>query len=147
ENLLRVVQNGCGRIEGEIRARFDARAMPALRLIVADHRHVIGENPAEARVHEPCRALLLGRRIRRRLDFEFQTHSPTTRCRNRRDVRRRLCSPGLLERNSHGLSPGLTRLARPRRGAVDYAWPSPAPALQPVSVSAWSPGHAFAEGG
>jgi hypothetical protein len=27
----------------------------------------------------------------------------------------------LVERNSHGLSPGLT-LARPRRGAVGYAW-------------------------
>jgi len=72
ENLLRVVQDGCGRIEREIRAGFDARAVPALRLIVADHSHVIGENPAEARVHEPCRALLLGRRIRRKLDIEFQ---------------------------------------------------------------------------
>src|SRR5436190_6385387 len=107
--------------------------MPALRLIVADHSHVIGENPAEARVHEPCRALLLGRRIRRGLDFEFQTHSLVTRCRNRRDFRRRLGSPGLLERNSHGLSLGLTRLSRPRRSAVGYAWPSPPPALQPVS--------------
>src|SRR5439155_19553498 len=113
ENLLRVVQNGCGRIEGEIRAGFDTRVMPALRLIVAGHIHVIGENPAEAGVHEPCRALLLGRRIRRRLDFEFQTHSPATRCRNRRDFRRRLGSPGLLERNSHGVSPGLTLALAP----------------------------------
>ena len=76
ENLLGVVQDGRGRIEREIGAGFDARAVPALRLIVADDRHVIGENPAEARVHELCRALLLGRRIRRRLDFEFQLSCP-----------------------------------------------------------------------
>ncbi len=48
ENLLRVMQDGrCG-IEREIRAGFDARAMPAVGLIVADDGHVIGENPAEA---------------------------------------------------------------------------------------------------
>src|SRR3984893_11116158 len=98
ENLLRIVQDGCGRIEREIRAGFDARAMPALRPIVADHSHVISENPTEARVHEPCRALLLGRRIRRRLDFEFQTHSLASRSRNRRDFWRRPVSPDLLAR-------------------------------------------------
>src|SRR5213076_231051 len=81
ENLLRVVQDGCGRIEREIRAGFDARAMPALGLVVADDRHVIGENPAEARIRELCRALLLRSRVRRRLDFEFQTHSLASRCR------------------------------------------------------------------
>jgi hypothetical protein len=37
---------------------------------------VIGENPAEAGVRELCRALLLRRRICRRLNFEFQTHFP-----------------------------------------------------------------------
>jgi hypothetical protein len=36
---------------------------------------VIGENPAEARIREFCRALLLRSRIRRRLDLEFQTHA------------------------------------------------------------------------
>src|SRR4029077_21064465 len=36
EDLLRVVQDGYGRIEREIRAGFDARAMPALRLTVTD---------------------------------------------------------------------------------------------------------------
>src|SRR5947207_15938065 len=61
--------------------------MPALRLIVADHSHVIGENPPEARIDELCRALPLGRRIRRRLDFEFQAHSRAARCRNRRGCR------------------------------------------------------------
>ena len=55
ENLLRVVQHGGGRIEREIRAGFDARAMPALRLVVADHRHVIGEDPAEARILQQLR--------------------------------------------------------------------------------------------
>ena len=75
ENLLRVVQHGQGRIEREIGAGFDPRAMPALGLIVADHRHVIGEDPAEARVHQLCRALLVRSRIGRRLDFEFQARS------------------------------------------------------------------------
>ena len=60
KNLLRVVQHGQRRIEREIGAGFDARAMPALGLVVADDRHVIGEDPAEARVHQLCRALLLG---------------------------------------------------------------------------------------
>src|ERR1700682_6066049 len=125
ENLLRVVQDGWGRIEREIRAGFDARAMPALRLIVADQSHVIGENPAEAGVHEPCRALLLRSRTSRRLDFEFQTHSLAFRCRNRRDFRRRPVAPGVLarfrpddaidlvDRNCHGLSPGSARNPRP----------------------------------
>ena len=54
----------------------DARAMPALGLVVANDRHVIGENPAEARIRELCRTLLFRSRIRRRLDFEFQTHFP-----------------------------------------------------------------------
>src|ERR1700687_911764 len=52
-----------------------------------------------------------------------------------------------IERNSHGLSPGLTLPRASRRGAAGYAWPSPPPPLQPVSTSAWSLGHAFAEGG
>ena len=84
ENLLRVVQDGAGRIERKIRAGFDARAVPALRLIVADQRHVIAENPAEARVFELCRALLLRCRIGRRLNFEFQTHFLVSRCSHRR---------------------------------------------------------------
>ena len=48
--------------------------MPTLALAITDHSHVIAENPAEAGIHELSRALLLGSRIRRRLDFEFQTH-------------------------------------------------------------------------
>jgi hypothetical protein len=75
ENLLRVMQHGSGRIERKIRAGFDARAVPSIRLVVADHGHVIAENAAEAGVFEPCGALFIRRWIRRRLDFEFQTHS------------------------------------------------------------------------
>jgi hypothetical protein len=89
--------------------------MPALRLIVADHSHVIGENPAEARVHKPCRALLLGRRIRRRPDFEFQTHSLVSRCQNRRDFWRLSGPAGLIDPDftttslAVGLPAGMTR--------------------------------------
>src|SRR5882757_2235262 len=109
------------RIEREIGAGFDPGAMPALGLVVADDRHVIGEDPAEAGVDEPGRALLLGGLAGRGLDVE--------------------CQPGVaidsIERNSHGLSPGLTRIARPRLGAVGYAWPSAPPAWpvprQPVA--------------
>ena len=60
--------------------------MPALLIVMADHRHVLGENPAEARVLEPRRPLLFRNRIRGRLDFEFQTHSLASRCLNPRDL-------------------------------------------------------------
>jgi hypothetical protein len=89
ENLLRVMQDGRGRIEREILAGFDARVVPALGLIVADDRHVIGEDPAEAGIHQPCRALRLRLRMGRGPDLEFQTHRLASRCRNRRDLRRR----------------------------------------------------------
>src|SRR6202012_510114 len=79
ENLLRVVQDGERRIEREIGAGFDPRAMPALLLVIMDYRHVLGEDPAEARVLKPRRALLLRNGIRRRLDFKFQTHSLASR--------------------------------------------------------------------
>ena len=58
EDFLRVVQHGGGRIEREIRPRLDARAVPALGLIVTDDGHVIGENPAETGVDEPGGAIL-----------------------------------------------------------------------------------------
>src|ERR1700694_2028658 len=49
-----------------------------------------------------------------------------------------------IERNSHGLSPGLTR----SRLAPWRCWlrlaPHLLPALRPVSPPAWSLGHAFA---
>ena len=123
KDFLRVVQHGQGRIEREIGAEFDPRVMPALRLVVADHGHVIGENAAEAGVHELRHAVLLGGRSSRGLDREFQT-AGLTRCRS--DVCRRPVCPGLIQRNSHGLSPGSTRFSRLRRGAVGDAWPSTA---------------------
>jgi hypothetical protein len=95
------VQHGGGRIEREIGAGFNTRAVPALRLIVTDHGHVIGENPAEARILELCRARLAGGRLRRSLDIEFQPGGAI----------------GFVERNSHSLSPGLTRPAPERRRA------------------------------
>ena len=102
KNLLRVMQHGQRRIEREIGAGFDPRVMPALRLVVADDRHVIGENPAEAGIHQLCRAVLLGGRTSRGLDVEFQAHCLASRSRSRRDFRRRPVSAGLLDRNCHG---------------------------------------------
>ena len=135
ENLLRVVQHGRRRIEREIGAGFDPRVMPALGLVVADDRHVIGEDPAEARVHELCRAVLLGRRIRRRLDFEFQAHFL-------------LPAPGrFLGRWAELLAHELlgSRGPRLRLGAagtvgLDFAALAlrPSPALRPVSIAVMS---------
>src|ERR1700710_7974 len=64
------MQDGQSGVEREIRPGFDARVMPALRLIVADDGHVIRENPAEPRVHQLLGAVLLGGRTRHWLDFE-----------------------------------------------------------------------------
>ena len=57
ENLLRVMQHGRGRIEREIRARFDARVVPALRLVVADDGHMVGEQRPKPGSHELGRAV------------------------------------------------------------------------------------------
>ena len=96
KDLLRVVQHGHRRIEREIGARFDACVMPAPPLRVADDRHVIGEHPAEARLDQLGRAVLIGHRIRRRLNLEFQAHGLAS-CRNGR-------RPG-GRRNRHGTLP------------------------------------------
>src|SRR5262249_11840588 len=143
---------GQGRIEREIRPGLDTGVMPALRLVITDDSHVIGENPPEARVHKLCRALLLGRRILRRLDLEFQTHSLASRCRTWRELWRRphFCGPAcpssgsLIERNPHRLSPGLARYTHPRRGAVS-SLSLTAPRLAAGYHTRTSSGHAFAE--
>lgn len=57
ENLLRVVQDGCGRIEREIHPSdlYRARHASPWPDYMDYSFRVIGENPAvEARVHEPC---------------------------------------------------------------------------------------------
>ena len=108
ENFLGVVQHGRGRIEREIGAGFDPRVVPALGLVVADDRHVIGEDAAEAGVRQLGRAILLGRRVRRRLNVEF--HGLVSCCRWRRPLLK-----GPLGRITvrHGLSPGLARICAP----------------------------------
>src|SRR5882757_9456194 len=89
--------------------------MPALRLIVVDDRHVIGEDPAEAGVHQLCRALLLGRRIRRGPDFETRPSRVVD----------------LGDRNSHGPSPGL---ALAPYGRVGWFYVKSRLPAKPVSV-------------
>ena len=62
EDLLRVVQDRRGRIHRDRRARLDLGVIPALGLMIADGDHVVGEDPAEARILEQFRALLGGDR-------------------------------------------------------------------------------------
>ena len=66
EDLLRVVQDRRGRIHRDRRARLDLGVIPALGLMIADGDHVVGEDPAEARILEQFRALLGGDRRRMR---------------------------------------------------------------------------------
>ena len=57
EDLLAVVQHGCGGVEGDRAVRLDARAMPAAADRPADVDHVVGEVRAEAGVDEDRLAL------------------------------------------------------------------------------------------
>src|SRR5882757_2440133 len=98
--------------------------MPALRLIVVDDRHVIGEDPAEAGVHELCRALLLGGRIRRRPDFETRPARVVD----------------LGDRNSHGPSPGL---ALAPYGRADWFYVKSRLPAKPVSIPGSCPRTGF----
>ena len=85
ENFLGVVQDGAGRIEREVGAHLDARLIPAaLGLVVADDRHVIGEDASEAGVDQLGDPVLLGSRIGCGLDIEFHAHVLASRCRWRR---------------------------------------------------------------
>ena len=82
KNFLGVVQDGAGRIDLEVGACLDLGLVPAaLGLIVADDRHVIGEDPPEAGVHQPGDAVLLGRWGGCGLDVEFHAHVLASRCR------------------------------------------------------------------
>ncbi|MEZ0046715.1 hypothetical protein ABIA42_005594 [Bradyrhizobium sp. USDA 327] len=79
------MQDRAGRIELEVGARLDPRLVPAaLGLAVADDRHVIGEDPSEAGVHQLGDAVLLRGWIGCGLDVEFHAHVLASRCRWRR---------------------------------------------------------------
>jgi len=71
----------------EAGARGDPRAVPALRLIVVHHGHVIGEHPAETWIRELFGAHARLRRFGRRLNVECQ----------------RRCAIDFFERSSHGV--------------------------------------------
>jgi hypothetical protein len=62
EDFLRVMQDGRGGIHGDRCPWLDARIVPTLGLVIADGNHVIGEDPAEARILQQRGALIGGDR-------------------------------------------------------------------------------------
>jgi hypothetical protein len=62
EDLLRVVQDHGGRIEGERRVRHELAVVPAAALGPLDRHHVVGEVAAEPRVGQDRVALRGGER-------------------------------------------------------------------------------------
>ena len=64
-----------GRIGRDRLARLDAGGMPPLSFDIADHRHVIGEDAAEAGIGEQAIALFSRQRRGIGLVFERQAHA------------------------------------------------------------------------
>src|SRR5256885_2432306 len=99
EHGLRVVKDGCARVEGQRRVREERGAVPATVHGPPDSDHVLCEDAAETRVRQEGLTLGGGDAIRRLVDLERQggcarTHNPqhyrplaagrTSRCRVRR---------------------------------------------------------------
>jgi hypothetical protein len=75
EDLLRVVQDGGGRVHRDRGTRFDAGVVPALLVGVPDGDHVVGEYPPEPGVGHQ-RGPLVGRdRVVMTVDLKVDAHA------------------------------------------------------------------------